>query len=58
MSTIQKLRSAVYTRKSSEEGLDQASIRSMPSVRLVSPSSARGPALTLNVLLSFAQFER
>jgi hypothetical protein len=42
-----KLRCAVYTRKSSEEGLDQA----------FNATTSMG-RLTLNVLLSFAQLER
>ena len=41
---VRKLRCAVYTRKSSEEGLDRSSTRSMPSARPARPiSPARRP---------------
>jgi hypothetical protein len=72
---IRKLRCAVYTRKSSEEGLEQKfNTRSMHNARPARPiSRVRNPKagcwcpfntttsmgrLTLNILLSFAQFER
>jgi hypothetical protein len=49
-------RCAIYTRKSTEEGLDQAfNNLDAPALPISLASSMK--RLTLNVLLSFAQFE-